>query len=406
MDRREFLQLASLAGLSVVVPFGGKLRADEEPYEGPLWVLVNASGGWDPTSLCDPKGRINEDQEDPVNMYFRDDIGEAGRLRYAPVANHEYFFNKYQDRLCVINGIDTETNSHTTGSRNTWSGRLGEGHPAFSALLAATHGREKPMAMITNGGYDFTAGLIGPTRVDGANTLLRIAYPNLRDPGDENSGIHTEETWSRIVEMQRQRLSSLMEVQTLPRVRQSQSLLFNARSGDNELRRLSEFLPEQLDNSNNPLRRQAQVALAGYKAGITLSVNMNTGGFDTHSNHDNSHIPRLEQVLDGIDFLMDEAERLGVADKVCVAVGSDFGRTPWYNDNMGKDHWSITSMVFMGAGIPGNTVIGATDDYHRPLTVNPDTLELDERGIRIKPVHIHKAMRRLAGITEEMSAQF
>ncbi len=134
-------------------------------HDGPFWVLVNAGGGWDPTSLCDPKGRRNEETPDPMNMYFTGDIGEAGRLRYAPVGNNAYFFDKYFRELLVINGIDSQTNGHSAGTRHTWSGRLPEGHPSFGALLAASTAPEKPMAMLTNGGYDFTAGLIGPSRV-------------------------------------------------------------------------------------------------------------------------------------------------------------------------------------------------------------------------------------------------
>ena len=68
------------------------------------------------------------------------------------------------------------------------------------------------------------------------------------------------------------------------------------------------------------------------------------------------------------------------------------------DDGNGKDHWSVTSFMAMGAGIVGNRVVGASDPYHKPLTVNPKTLELDENGIRITPAHIHASMRALAGI--------
>jgi hypothetical protein len=128
MDRRDFLKLAGLAGLSLVTPLGaltGKARAQAGgDYDGPLWVLVNAAGGWDPTSLCDPKGARTEEDPDRLNNFLADDIGESGRLRWAPVSNNEYFFEKYYRELLVVNGIDTETNGHDSGTRHTWSGRL------------------------------------------------------------------------------------------------------------------------------------------------------------------------------------------------------------------------------------------------------------------------------------------
>ena len=61
--RRDFLKLCSLAGLGFSCPGGltSLLRADtkeEPPYEGPFYVVFNASGGWDTTYLMDPKGRF------------------------------------------------------------------------------------------------------------------------------------------------------------------------------------------------------------------------------------------------------------------------------------------------------------------------------------------------------------
>ena len=70
----------------------------------------------------------------------------------------------------------------------------------------------------------------------------------------------------------------------------------------------------------------------------------------------------------------------------------------WYNDNNGKDHWSITSFLAMGPGIQGGRVIGATDDYQAPYAVDPGSMSLSDSGTRIHPAHIHSALRQLAGI--------
>ena len=95
-----------------------------------------------------------------------------------------------------------------------------------------------------------------------------------------------------------------------------------------------------------------------------------------------------------------EAERQGVADKVVVVVGSDFGRTPGYNMNNGKDHWSVTSMVLMGPGIQGNRVIGGTTQRHGLLSVDPTTLQVSEGAdsVRIRPGHVHWALRKVSGL--------
>ena len=55
MERRDFLKLASMAGLGVVVagPLAGRANA-ADPYTGLLYLFIHASGGWDPTSFCVP----------------------------------------------------------------------------------------------------------------------------------------------------------------------------------------------------------------------------------------------------------------------------------------------------------------------------------------------------------------
>ena len=429
MDRRDFLRIASCAGLTIAAPsaFGGpgvtnKPRRSYDPYEGLLFVSINASGGWDPTSFCDPKGAKSESDPNPMNAsYLADEIAQAGNISYAQLPfpqsglfgmnvdpasyTMQTFFEKYSSRLTVINGIDVETNGHDQGSRNTWSGRLAEGHPTLAAFMAGALGREQPMAFLAFGGYSETGGVVARTRAGNTNVLAQLAYPQRINPDDELSGFHHANVQALIDSAQSGRDQALIEQQGLPKIRSAISTLFTARSGSNELKRLSEFLPDPLEGG---LRGQAQLAIAAYRAGICISANLDTGGFDTHGDHDNSQIPRLLTILDGTDFLMEEAERQGVADKIVVAVGSDFGRTPYYNGGMGKDHWSVTSMMFMGAGIPGNRVIGATDGEHNAYGITQG-LEVDtsETARRIHPADIHYALRKVAGLHDgELSALF
>jgi hypothetical protein len=405
--RRDFLKLAGAAGLAVMGPlsFTKRARAANEPWLGTFFVTVHAGGGWDPTSLCDPKGRANEETDDPMNMYFTGDIGEIGNLSYAPVGNNQWFFERHYQNLLVLNGVDTQTNSHDAGTRNTWCGQLTEGHPAFSAVVAAALGPDRPMAFVTNGGYDVTQGEVAATRIGNTGVFQRIAEPHRVDPLYNEREYHLPSTQARIKKFQAERLATMADRQHLPHVRKSINSLQLARRSDNELQRLTEALPESLDDSNNPLRRQAQLAMAAAKAGLAISANLAVGGFDTHGNHDANHIPRLERLLDGVDFLWQEAERQGIADRLVVMVGSDFGRTPGYNDTNGKDHWSITSVMLMGQGIKGNRVIGQTDERHGPMTVNPQSLAMDDAGIRIQPNHIHRALRKLAKIEDSDVAQ-
>ena len=142
MDRRDFMKLASLAGVSLASPLGlGRAFAADPtlantPYEGLFFVTIHAGGGWDPTSLCDPKGRVDENASDPMNMYFTGDIRTAGNIQYAPVDRFTPIFEKYHQRLVVFNGIDTSTNGHMSGTRHIWSVTSLREPQAFPALFA------------------------------------------------------------------------------------------------------------------------------------------------------------------------------------------------------------------------------------------------------------------------------
>ena len=121
MNRREFLKLAGLAGLGVVTLPSALASAQDELYGGPLYLVVHASGGWDPTSLCDPKGTPDPETPDPVNRFLIDEIrspSESSPIQWAPFAANDAFFERHWQKLCIINGLDTSTNNHATGPRH------------------------------------------------------------------------------------------------------------------------------------------------------------------------------------------------------------------------------------------------------------------------------------------------
>jgi uncharacterized protein (DUF1501 family) len=96
-----------------------------------------------------------------------------------------------------------------------------------------------------------------------------------------------------------------------------------------------------------------------------------------------------------------------IADKLVVTMSSDFGRRPLYNAGGGKDHWPIGSAIFIKNGASwGNRVVGATDDMHNALKINPSTLQVDtsSAGIILEPKELQLAMRKIAGIDQSAVA--
>jgi hypothetical protein len=299
--------------------------------------------------------------------------------------------------MTVINGVDTATNNHESGRRNMASGRLGSGYPNLAALVAGVKSPESPMAFLTFGGYERTQGVVAPVRDGNVNRLAELAFPERIDAATVDSPTYHSATAQGIITATREeRTDALFAAQELPRYQRSLDSLITARAGASDLKLLQEVLPVPDTNANF---RKCQLIMAAYKAGIAVSANLSMSGFDTHSNHDTDHRAALVALLRVVNFLWAEAARQGVDDKLVVLMSSDFGRTPGYNGNGGKDHWSISSMIALGNGIPGERVVGLTSDGHTPIPLDPTTLTepaADEaEGVRIEPMHVHRAMRRL-----------
>lgn len=399
---------------ATVDPLRATAQTSAVGYDGTYWIFMHAGGGWDPTHLCDPKGRANANESNPMGRFLSGNIRTAGNIEYAPLGDDmtalDNFFQNHYARLLVVNGMDTGTNGHDQGVRGTWSGRTAEGHPPIGALIAAAHGATLPMPFIGYGGYLDTQGVTNAVPLGDGGLLHNLAHPSRPEPRESEENYFGHPGIASLVQQEQTlRLVRLRNKQRLPRIWAGQNELMLARMGQDDLKRVSEALPD--DFADGQLERQIQVALAAYAAGLSVSVSVSSGGFDTHGNHDDQHLPRLVNFVNAADFAVREAERMGIVDKVAIVMGSDFGRTPGYNSGNGKDHWPISSMMLMGPGIPGNRVIGGTDARHGPLLIDPNTFVVQgppdsAEGTRLGIAHVHRALRDLAGVPNTFKAEF
>ena len=174
MKRRDLLKRAMLlgtAGLSLPVP--RLYAAPYEGYTGKLLVTVQCDGGWDVTSFCDPK--TNQPGEKEITSWSNsNDVQTAGNINYAPFANNQSFFESHFQDMLVINGVDMQTNSHSTGVLHSWSGRNAEGYPTITAMFAAKNAPEQPLSYLNFGGFSATANLIRFSRFQNVDNLRKL----------------------------------------------------------------------------------------------------------------------------------------------------------------------------------------------------------------------------------------
>lgn len=409
--RRDFLKWCACAGLGLAAPirFPKLVQAAEKqdlpPYDGPYYIVFNAAGGWDTTYLMDPKGG-------DINRLFEEgDILTHGNHRFAPTAAHkqgglsnEDFYDEFGDELLVFNGLDYSVNNHSPCSRYMATGKLDSlAYPTFAALVAACQGPDCPLSFLTFGNYSATGNLVAMSRVPYLPSLKRIANADAID-GNARAPYHDDFALSRIERALSDRRADRASQPLLPRQERAENMLYAAQVNSRALQRVSPYIPKDIPKQR--LARQAEIALASFKAGVCVSANLSIGQFDSHANNDTDQMKLIPEFLEGIAYVLHRAEELQIRDKLVVIAQSEMGRTPNYNKGNGKDHWSLGSIMFLGPGIKGNRVIGATDEKQFAVPIDPRSLACDkDNGIRVRPEHIHDALRQYAGTADHPHSQ-
>lgn len=399
LTRRSFL--TALGAASVTPFFRARFAraADAAPI---FWVHVQGTGGWDQALFCDPKPSVRSalpagDRE--VRM--------AADIPYLAFADfgmpaEQGFFTRNAQQLCVFNGIDTGTNNHTVGEAYCASGSTVPDYPAWAAQVAAVYGRGEPMPFISHGGYDRTGGLLAQARIpEGSESMLtRLGHPQ-RDSSDQP--FLSDAAVELVRAAHRRRLQRQLDAARLPDRRRELAALLAARDCEPLLEKIE--VPGY-DPDATAAGQKVRLALSAFRSGLTASLGLTVGPFDTHDANDSGQATALSYMFRVLDEIMTQTQEAGVA---CVVLAtSDFGRTPHYTGS-GTDHHPIASMLVLAnaaaraqhLALPfGSTVGGTTGgDASAALKarrIDPRSLRFDDGGIILTPGHVMRVMRRIA----------
>ena len=100
-------------------------------------------------------------------------------------------------------------------------------------------------------------------------------------------------------------------------------------------------------------------------------------GYDTHRNHLELARRDLLPATDAaFASLVEDLHLRGLLDETLVIMMGEFGRTPRFNKDGGRDHWpGCFSVVMAGGGIRGGQVLGASDRLAAYPAADPVTPE-------------------------------
>jgi len=103
-------------------------------------------------------------------------------------------------------------------------------------------------------------------------------------------------------------------------------------------------------------------------------VTVSAHEWDDHRNLVSRLGEKLPDVDRGLSALLEDLDLRGLLESTMVVVAGEFGRTPKFNENAGRDHWANTfSVLLAGGGIAGGRIVGKTDQraaepVDRPVT--------------------------------------
>jgi hypothetical protein len=385
IDRRDFLKIAG-----AVIPSWGLIpiaSAQSSLYSGKVLINVHASGGMDASSWADPR-----ETDATMNNYAaaRTPAVVAGNIRAAPMGSNAVFFQRYFQNMLVINGVNSETNSHDDGTRAHATGMLAMNYPNLSELFASVQGKGIPMPWLNAGGMSTSVGLAPATPMPDGNSFRTLLSPNSATATNDYMKAGDVQ---KVLAARAERVKAQAAGNLVPRS-QLVNAQFDAASNSRALlARVSDFLPATFDNA-------AHVGLVAAQAGITSTLQFASGGFDGHGQLANSYAQSLPRLTDLVDYIITKSGTMGIAPRIFIRIYSEFGRTP-LNTGNGKDHWSVGTQVLMEATPPawGNRVFGASGPRHQQLKIDPATGAVDAvNGKVIAPRHIHDALRKYLGI--------
>jgi len=392
MDRREFL-LNTAKAAGVTLPWWGLLpiSANAQTAASKILVYMHLDGGptWD--FFTDPSA------EPRYNLYSQQGLAipGSGNLRWAPIGNNTAFFTRFRDQCLVLNGENTQTNSHEDGQRVQESGKLAMGFAPICELHAAKFAGGAPAGWMLRDGGTLSTGVYPATAIPDQNQLRAMIDP-LAVNGTNDYVKRAD--FAKTVEARAARLEALKaNGVTLPKERALTDEFIAGKQARIRLAAVAQNIPATFGQFPD-----IEVGLIAAQSGITASIQVSRGGFDTHGSaaaNDGAN-GSFARATNALTYLWDEAARRGIADRLYVVVAGEFSRTE-LNGSNGNDHKGVGSgaliMLPPGSGL-GNRVVGYTGPMHTSRAINPKTGAPDPNGVMITPAHMHEALRTYLGI--------
>ena len=419
--RRTFLKHSAAAGLGLYPALaraaalhgGGAIapRAGHRPPKAKRLLFVFLTGGFSHVDTFDFKPRLQADHGKPVPAFgLRASESQPMKLLASPFAFapqgrsglmvSELFpqLGAVADELCVVRSLHTDIVEHFQATLAMHTGSATVPMPSIGSWLSyglGTFNPNLPPYVVLAEHTPYAGAQVWDSN------FLPPEHGGVRIvPGDEPVA-DLKPLAGRVPQAQASTLQELEQVM----LRDVNERHANRRAADggaavNDLRARTDSYavargmmreaPEALDVAREPEATRAWYGVAAgdnrsfawqclaarrlLERGVRVVELIDTGSSDNWDAHGDmrDHRPKAQRVDRALGALIGDLRRTGLLDDTLVAICTEFGRTPWTDNQAGRNHYAKAfTCLLAGAGVRGGVTVGETDEYGMNIVSNP-----------------------------------
>jgi hypothetical protein len=377
-SRRDFLRVGGLGALGLPA----LLRAEAQgrttaTSRAKSVILVYLGGGISHHDSFDPK----PDAPDDIRGKYKSIPTTVPGLR---IGEKLPLMARIMDKIALVRSGAHNNDHHETATNWVMSGRFGTAfgdYPAIGAVVAHESGfiGNLPAYVAVPRNPSFTWELGKSAYLGGRYESFKAGDPSqpnykVQDLTAEGVGIQQierRETLLKAVDGLAKRVEGNDQIATYDefQARAQQMVLSTEARRAFAIDRESEKLRDRYGRST--AGQSMLLARRLVEAGVRF-VTVNYGGWDHHAKIFDNLDKKLPEFDRGVSALIEDMHTRGTLADTLVVVMGEFGRTPKFNKDAGRDHWApAASLVFAGAGVKPGLVLGKTEKHGAYVVQRP-----------------------------------
>ena len=399
LSRRRLLALSAASSAGLWLP----ARARGAGGSQRRFLFIVAAGGWDTTYTFSP-AFDNPLIDMPADGSVRSEVNGIPFVDSSERPAVRSFLEDWGRQTCVLNGIELQSVAHPACMLHMMTGSLHSRTDDWATMLAggATGDPLIPLVHLSGPLYAHSQSGVA-IRVGEAGQLSELMSGDALAMSDVPVALPAPS-----IEALEDAFVSAQTAAHTAAAGRAQEIAAQAVDAAERRERL-EVLADQLDIAGGEtLLERAQIIHTLFsdglaRCGMIQHNGWNDFGWDTHGANElqSDHNEDLFGALSGI--MTDLSSRPGsgggtLLDEVTVVVLSEMNRYPRLNARSGKEHWTFTSAMLLGAGVAGGQSLGGYSEYFIGEPVDLGSGELTAGGVSLGPQHLGATLCQLGGM--------